>query len=111
MTGEGGMSREINPAVYIMASQRNGTSYTGVTSSLMQRSWQHREGVTPGFTKQHGVKILVWFEQHGTMESAITREKQIKAWKRDWKLALFEGDNPKWRDLAEDLGFEPLGKV
>lgn len=104
------MKREINPVTYIVASQRNGTIYTGVTSNLMQRISQHREGVIPSFTKRHGVKILVRFEQHGTMESAITREKQIKAWKRDWKLALFEGDNPEWRDLAEDLGFEPLPK-
>jgi putative endonuclease len=102
------MPRDIHPAVYIVASQRNGTIYTGVTSNLPHRVWQHRDGVTAGFTRRQGVKILVWFEQHGTMESAITREKQIKAWKREWKLALFEGDNPEWRDLAEDLGFESL---
>jgi putative endonuclease len=101
--------REIDPYVYIMASQRNGTIYTGVTSNLMQRMWQHREGVAEGFTRRYGVKLLVWFEQHATMESAILREKQIKAWKREWKLALFEGDNPEWRDLAVDLGFAALG--
>jgi putative endonuclease len=105
------MKREISPVTYIVASQRNGTIYTGVTSNLMQRLWQHREGVIPGFTKRHGVKILVWFEPHGSMESAIIREKQIKAWKLDWKLALIEEVNPEWRDLAEDLGFEALGKV
>ena len=104
------MKREINPVTYIVASQRNGTIYTGVTSNLIQRIWQHREATTPSFTERHGVKILVWYEQHGTMESAITREKQIKAWKRDWKLALFEGGNPEWRDLAEDFGFDPLLK-
>ena len=97
--------REINPCVYIMASQRNDTIYTGVTSNLIQRVWQHRDGNIPGFTRQYGVKLLVWFEQHGTMESAITREKQIKAWKRAWKLALIEKDNPEWHDLAESLGF------
>jgi putative endonuclease len=105
------LKREINPFTYIVASQRNGTIYTGVTSDLERRIWQHREGILPGFTQRNGVKILVWFEQHGTIESAITREKQIKAWKRDWKLALFEESNPEWRDLAEDLGFDPLTKT
>jgi putative endonuclease len=108
MTGEFLVPREINPFVYIMASQRNGTIYTGVTSNLMQRVWQHREGVVPGFTLEYRVKYLVWYEQHGTMDSAIRREKQIKAWRRSWKLALFEGENPEWRDLAVDLGFDPL---
>jgi putative endonuclease len=108
--GETGMKRELNPVTYIVASQRNGTIYTGVTSDLMQRIWQHRENVLPGFTRRHGVKLLVWFEQHGSMDSAITREKRIKAWKREWKLALIEEGNPEWRDLADDLGFEALGK-
>jgi putative endonuclease len=102
------MPREINPCVYIMASQRNGTIYAGVTSNLIQRIWQHREGVVPGFTLRYRLKHLVWYEQHGTMESAIRREKQIKAWKRSWKLALFEGENPEWRDLGVELGFEPV---
>jgi putative endonuclease len=104
------MTREINPFVYIMASQRNGTIYTGVTSNLVQRVWQHREGALPGCTRDHRVKLLVWFEAHATMADAISREKQIKPWKRAWKLALFEGDNPEWRDLAVDLGFEALVK-
>ncbi len=99
---------EKQPAVYIMGNFRNGAVYTGVTSNLMQRVYQHRESVIPGFTKRHGIKRLVWFEIHVTMESAIMREKQIKNWKRKWKLALFEDDNPTWRDLAEDLGFDPL---
>ena len=91
-----------------MANFRNGADYTGVTSNLIQRIYQHREGIIPGHTKKHGIKRLVWFEVHETMESAIRREKQIKNWKRSWKLALFEGDNPTWRDLAEDLRFDPL---
>lgn len=99
---------EKQPAVYIMGKFRNGAIYTGVTSNLLQRVYQHREGVIHGFTKRHGVKRLVWFEMHATMESAILREKQIKNWKRKWKLALFEDDNHSWRDLAEDLGFDPL---
>ncbi len=110
---EGGnqqLKREINPATYIVASQRNGTIYTGVTSNLTQRIYQHREGGLPGFTKLYGAKLLVWFEQHGSMASAISREKQIKAWRREWKLALIEADNPEWRDLAENFGFDPLPK-
>ena len=91
-----------------MASRRNGTVYTGVTSDLIQRVHEHREGVVPGFTSKHGVKRLVWFEQHSTMDHAITREKQIKKWLRVWKLELIERDNLGWRDLAEDLGFRPL---
>ena len=96
------------PAIYIMASKRNGTLYTGVTSDLIQRIHQHREGLISGFTRDHGVKRLVWFEQHATMEQAILREKRIKKWLRVWKLELIEKDNLAWRDLAEDLGFAPL---
>jgi len=96
------------PCVYIMASRRNGTLYTGVTSNLMQRIHQHRDGAVPGFTRDHGVKRLVWFEQHSTMDHAITREKRIKKWLRVWKLELIERDNLDWRDLAEDFGFPPL---
>ncbi|MEQ1499656.1 MAG: GIY-YIG nuclease family protein [Novosphingobium sp.] len=99
---------EFQPCVYILASQRNGTVYTGVTSDLLGRIHQHREGTFGGFTKEHGVKQLVWFEQHSTMEHAITREKRIKKWNRAWKLNLIEQANPRWRDLAEDFGFEPL---
>ncbi|HEU4960968.1 MAG TPA: GIY-YIG nuclease family protein [Sphingomonas sp.] len=107
MTGEG-QDMEKQPAVYIAASGRNGTIYTGVTSHLLGRIYQHREGTTDGFTKRYSVKRLVWFEIHETMESAILREKQIKNWRRRWKLELIEADNPTWRDLAEDFGFEPL---
>ena len=86
-----------------MASGRNGTLYTGVTSDLAQRVYQHREGVADGFTKKHGCKLLVWFERHDSMEAAIAREKQIKAGNRRKKLALIEAENPTWRDLFEDI--------
>ena len=91
------------PYIYIMASGRNGTIYVGVTSDLPGRAWQHREGVVEGFTRRYGCKLLVWFEGHDTMESAITREKQIKAGNRKAKLALIEAENPAWRDLFEDI--------
>ncbi|GAB2891627.1 GIY-YIG nuclease family protein [Uliginosibacterium flavum] len=95
--------RERNPCVYILASQRNGTLYVGVTSDLIKRVWQHRNGEVDGFSKRHGVSLLVWFEQHATMDSAITREKQIKKWNRDWKLRLIEERNPYWHDLWEQV--------
>jgi putative endonuclease len=91
------------PAVYIMASRRNGTLYTGVTSNVKQRAWQHREGVVDGFTKRYGCKMLVWYELGDTMEAAILREKQIKAGSRAKKLALIEAMNPDWRDLFEEI--------
>jgi putative endonuclease len=87
------------PEVYIMASKRNGTLYTGVTSSLVHRAWQHREGTTDGFTKRYGCKLLVWFELHATMPDAIAREKQIKGGSRAKKLALIESMNPDWIDF------------
>jgi putative endonuclease len=86
-----------------MASQRNGTLYTGVTSSLVNRAWQHREGLTGGFTKQYGCKLLVWFELHATMLEAIAREKQIKGGSRAKKLALIEAKNPDWNDLFPEI--------
>ena len=89
--------------VYIMASRRNGTLYTGVTSNLPKRAFQHREGLVAGFSRKHACKILVWYELHGSMIDAITREKQIKAGSRTKKLALIEGVNPNWRDLYDDL--------
>jgi putative endonuclease len=97
-----------DPAVYIVASGFHGTIYTGVTSNLLQRIAQHRDGALRGFTAEHGCKRLVWFEMLGDMEHAIRREKQIKNWRREWKLALIEAENPTWRDLAEDFGFERL---
>ena len=88
-----------NPAVYILASSRNGTLYTGVSSNLVQRVYQHREHVAKGFTYSYDVTKLVWYEMHETMESAIQREKRIKGWRRDWKLELIERRNPRWEDL------------
>ena len=90
--------------VYLLASRRNGTLYVGVTSNLIQRVWQHRSNLVQGFTKKYGVHTLVWYEAHDTIESAIVREKAIKGWKRDWKMALVEENNSSWRDLYEDLG-------
>ena len=80
----------MQPAVYILASQRNGTLYIGVTSNLIQRIYQHREHLAQGFTNQHHVTLLVWYELHSTMEHAITREKQLNKWNRQWKLRLIE---------------------
>ncbi len=91
------------PAGYILASGRNGTLYTGVTSNLVGRTWQHKEHVVDGFTKKYDVTIVVWYELHGTMESAILREKQVKAWKREWKIRLIEETNPYWNDLWTDI--------
>ena len=89
--------------VYLMASRRNGTLYTGVTTHLLRRVWEHREGVLEGFTKTYNVKRLVWFEQHASILEAIAREKSIKRWRRAWKLALIERDNPLWRDLYDEI--------
>ncbi len=91
------------PCVYIMASKRNGTLYTGVTSNLTQRVWRHKNNQIEGFTKRYRIHILVWYEVHEAMISAITREKEIKNWKRAWKLALIEKTNPDWRDLYTDI--------
>ena len=90
-------------SVYIMASQRNGTLYTGVTSDLVRRVSEHRLGVVKGFTKQYGVKTLVWYESMNDINAAIQREKNIKAWKRKWKLELIEKNNPEWHDLWEEI--------
>ena len=96
------------PCVYILARASHSTLYTGVTSDLPGRVWQHREGLVRGFTQRYGIKRLVWFERHETMESAILREKRIKRWPRAWKYYLIHEQNPTWRDLAEDFGFSPL---
>ncbi len=86
-------------SVYIMASGRNGTLYIGVTSNLIQRAWQHREGRVPGFTKKYGVKRLVYFESYADVRMAIARETRLKKWKRRWKMELIEKSNPAWNDL------------
>jgi putative endonuclease len=91
------------PAVYLIANERNGTLYTGVTSNLVQRIWQHREGAVAGFTRRYACKMLVFYELHGTMIDAITREKQIKGGSRRKKMALIEAMNPDWRDLYFDI--------
>ena len=87
------------PAVYILASKRNGTLYTGVTSDLPKRIWEHKNNIIAGFTKKYHVHLLVLYELHPDMYSAINREKQIKKWKRAWKLRLIEHYNPEWNDL------------
>ena len=89
--------------VYILASRRNGTLYTGVTSELVQRVWKHKSDVFEGFTKKYGVHRLVYFEEHPDIRDAIVREKQLKKWKRSWKIRLIEEMNPEWRDLYEDV--------
>jgi putative endonuclease len=91
------------PCVYILASRRNGTLYLGVTSNLMNRVWQHKNDLADGFTKRYLVHLLVWYELHPTMQSAIAREKTIKEWKRAWKIELIEKTNPQWQDLYEGL--------
>ena len=99
---------EKQPCVYILASGRCRDLYTGVTSDLMKRLYQHRSGATKGWATDKGALHLAWYEMHGDMESAIVREKRIKNWIRDWKLNLIEQSNPEWLDLAIGLGFEPI---
>jgi putative endonuclease len=93
----------MSPCVYILASQRNGTLYVGATGDLVQRVWHHKHDLVAGFTRQHGVHTLVWYEVHESMTSALQREKAIKGWRRAWKLALIESGNPEWLDLYEHL--------
>ena len=89
--------------VYLLASQRDGTLYIGVTSNLVKRVWQHKNDAALGFTQRYGVHRLVWFEAHENAESAITREKQLKKWRRAWKIDLIEAADPTWRDLYNDI--------
>ena len=91
------------PCVYILASQRNGTLYVGVTSDLVKRVWEHKNDTVDGFTQEYGVHTLVYYELHADMLTAITREKQIKKWNRAWKIELIEAGNPEWRDLWEEI--------
>ena len=95
--------RDRQPAVYILASDPNGTLYIGVTSNLVQRLWQHRNGTFSGFSSRYGVHRLVYYEMHGDMEHAIEREKRLKKWDRKWKLRLINEANPGWRDLGEEI--------
>ena len=94
---------ERQPCVYILASKRNGTLYTGVTSHLLKRVWEHKNNLIESFSSKYGVHTLVWYELHDTMESAIQREKAIKNWKRVWKLKVIEKMNSNWRDLYSEL--------
>jgi len=91
------------PCVYILTNKRNGTLYTGVTSNLIQRVYQHKEKLADGFTKKYNLNILVWYEVHEIMETAIIREKKIKEWQRKWKLELIEKQNPEWSDLYNEI--------
>ena len=91
------------PCVYILASAARGTLYIGVTSDPIKRVWEHRNHVVDGFTRTYGVDRLVYFEMHSCMEEAITREKRIKEWKRQWKIRLIEEFNPDWKDLWDDI--------
>ena len=91
------------PCVYLLASHYHGTLYVGVTSDLLQRIWQHKNESVEGFTKRYGVHDLVWYELHGTMDEAITREKAIKEWKRAWKIRLIEEGNREWKDLYPSI--------
>ena len=91
------------PCVYILASQRHGTLYVGVTSDIVKRVWEHKQDAVEGFTKKYAVHMLVWYEQHETMGPAISREKAIKEWRRSWKIEMIESSNPGWRDLYPEL--------
>ena len=91
------------PAVYILASKKNGTLYVGVTSNLVKRIWEHKNNLAEGFTKRYGVHHLVWYEMHESMYSAIQQEKRVKEWKRTWKMKLIESANPNWQDLYDTL--------
>jgi len=92
-----------NYFVYILASKKNGTLYIGVTNDLIRRTYEHKNNLADGFTKKYNVKILVYYEHTENIESAITREKQMKEWQRSWKIKLIEKDNPTWRDLSPEL--------
>ena len=94
---------ERQPCVYMMASQRNGTLYIGVTSNLIKRIWEHKTNVVEGFTKKYDIHTLVWYEIHETIGSAIQKEKTLKKWRRKWKIALIESFNPDWQDLYEAI--------
>ena len=102
------INMSIQPCIYIMTNRPQGSLYIGVTSDLVKRIHQHRSGEVKGFSKRYNLQRLIYFEQFGTMELAITREKKLKNWHRQWKINLIEEHNPDWHDLAVDIGFEPL---
>jgi putative endonuclease len=106
----GGFGMKKQGYVYILASGKHGTLYVGVTSDLMARLYQHREKVMDGFTGEHEVNRLIWYEVYDDMTKAIQREKRLKKWNRDWKIRLIEEQNPGWVDLAVGLGFDPMGR-
>ena len=93
----------MQPCVYILTNQRNGTLYIGVKSNLIKRVWQHKNEVAEGFTKKYKLNCLVWYEPHATMESAITRQKALKYWQRIWKIRIIEQMNPEWLDLYNEV--------
>jgi putative endonuclease len=93
--------------VYILASRRNGTLYIGVTSDLVRRLWLHRHGIVEGFSRRYGVHRLVFYEHHEDIRGAIAREKQLKKWRREWKVDLIERTNPRWKDLYDDVVARP----
>ena len=95
--------RDHNYFVYILASKRNGTLYTGLTNDLSRRMWEHKNGYVKGFTDKYNVKTLVWFEHHIDINAAISRERRIKKWRRNWKLEMIEHANPNWVDLSFTL--------
>jgi putative endonuclease len=90
-------------AVYMMTNKKNGTIYTGVTSDLVKRAWQHKNEIYDGFTAEHGLKLLVWYEVHENAESAIRKEKRLKKYLRQWKINLINEMNPDWKDLYDDI--------
>ena len=89
--------------VYMLANKRGGILYIGVTSDIVRRVWEHKNGLIEGFTKRYGLKMLVWMEVHDSIESAIRREKSLKDWHRRWKIELIERENPAWRDLYSEI--------
>ena len=103
VSGEPGNVMKKVPCVYMLSSKRNGTLYIGVTSDLIGRCWQYKQGVVSGFTKTYAVKQLMYYELHETMADAITREKQLKKWNRAWKISRIEQQNPEWKDLLNEI--------
>jgi putative endonuclease len=102
------MRETFQPCVYILASRRHGTLYIGVTSNLLARLVQHREGLIPGFTHRYGIRRLAYYEMFDSMEAAIVREKRLKDWRRAWKIELIEARNENWDDLGIGLGLPRL---